>query len=204
MTAAISGTPDVECDVSKREIWLSYTKVSDYEACSKSCMDAPKCKSITYYQDWQGCSQFTTACKKTQSESHTISKNLKEENLNGKECDVSQGETYLSSRKANDLAACKKSCMDATACQSITYYNHGGCSHFSTRCEKTKTDPNANAERLKDFTTTTTTTNPCLNNNGGCHSKRTCTNNAGSAKCGNCPAGYANDGAKGCKGVCVP
>jgi hypothetical protein len=40
---------------------------------------------------------------------------------------------------------------------------------------------------------------PCATNNGGCHSKRACTNNAGSAKCGDCPAGYTNDGAKGCK-----
>merc|ERR1719271_1462723 len=39
----------------------------------------------------------------------------------------------------------------------------------------------------------------CKTNNGGCHSKRTCTNTAGSITCGDCPAGYVNDGAKGCK-----
>ena len=44
-----------------------------------------------------------------------------------------------------------------------------------------------------------TIANPCATNNGGCHSKRTCTNNAGSAKCGDCPDGLTNDGAKGCK-----
>ena len=40
---------------------------------------------------------------------------------------------------------------------------------------------------------------PCYANNGGCHSKRTCIADKGSAKCGDCPAGYINDGAKGCK-----
>ena len=43
----------------------------------------------------------------------------------------------------------------------------------------------------------------CLNNNGGCDSKRTCKNTVGSMSCGDCPAGYVNDGAKGCKGLCV-
>ena len=206
MTAAISGTPDAECDVSTREIWLSYAKVADYAACLKSCTDSPKCKSVTYYHDWRGCSHFKTSCKKTKSYPHTISKNVKPEFLNGKECDVSQGEIFLSKRTVNDLKACKKSCTDATDCQSITYYSHylhDGCKHFATKCEKTKTVEYTHTERLKVFTTTTTSTNPCLNNNGGCNSKRACTNIAGSAKCGNRPSGYANDGAKGCKGLCV-
>ena len=41
----------------------------------------------------------------------------------------------------------------------------------------------------------------CLTNNGGCDSKRKCKNTAGSISCGDCPAGYANDGAKSCKGL---
>ena len=43
----------------------------------------------------------------------------------------------------------------------------------------------------------------CASNNGGCHSQRKCTNTVGSFKCEDCPAGYGNDGAKGCKGLCV-
>ena len=42
----------------------------------------------------------------------------------------------------------------------------------------------------------------CAKSNGGCHSKRKCVNTVGSAKCGDCAAGYTNDGAKGCKGWC--
>merc|ERR1712032_906162 len=48
--------------------------------------------------------------------------------------------------------------------------------------------------------TLTPDVNECLKNNGGCHSKRKCMNTVGSMKCGDCAAGYVNDGAKGCKG----
>ena len=40
----------------------------------------------------------------------------------------------------------------------------------------------------------------CNDNNGGCHSKRTCSFTGGSVKCGDCPAPLTNDGPKGCKG----
>merc|ERR1719460_234094 len=41
---------------------------------------------------------------------------------------------------------------------------------------------------------------PCKTNNGGCDSKRKCTNaGKGVATCGDCPAPQINDGAKGCK-----
>merc|ERR1719331_3718013 len=43
--------------------------------------------------------------------------------------------------------------------------------------------------------------NPCAKNNGGCYSKRKCTNSNGKAKCGNCPKGYTNLGATKCKKV---
>ena len=46
-----------------------------------------------------------------------------------------------------------------------------------------------------------TPVNACLTNNGGCHSKRTCTaiNNKGGRTCGDCTDGWVNDGEKGCK-----
>ena len=44
--------------------------------------------------------------------------------------------------------------------------------------------------------------NECLSNNGGGHAKRACVNSAGSMSCANCASGYANDGPKGCKGLC--
>ena len=42
----------------------------------------------------------------------------------------------------------------------------------------------------------------CATNDGGCDSKRKCVNTVGSMSCDDCPAGYTNYGAKGCKGVC--
>ena len=45
--------------------------------------------------------------------------------------------------------------------------------------------------------------NECLKNNGECHAQRKCINSAGSMSCGDCAAGWDNDGAKGCKGVVI-
>ena len=55
-------------------------------------------------------------------------------------CDVNAGETYLSKSpgKVSNLEECKKSCEDASGCQSITYFKSGWCSHFGTACTKTK------------------------------------------------------------------
>ena len=44
--------------------------------------------------------------------------------------------------------------------------------------------------------------NECATNNGGCHSRRKCTNTVGGRTCGDCPSGYVNDGDTGCKGQC--
>ena len=43
----------------------------------------------------------------------------------------------------------------------------------------------------------------CASDNGGCHSKRKCVNKMGSHSCEDCSAGWANDGALGCKGLCL-
>ena len=72
-------------------------------------------------------------------------------------CDAGAGEIYLgaSSKQVSDEEACKKSCEDAAACKSITFYNGGWCSHFSTECKKTKADSNAVSNRLSRTVTTT-------------------------------------------------
>merc|ERR1719174_510923 len=44
----------------------------------------------------------------------------------------------------------------------------------------------------------------CSKNNGGCHSARKCMVAAGGVKCGDCPKGWSNDGAKGCKKASTP
>merc|ERR1712187_219390 len=65
-------------------------------------------------------------------------------------CDRASGEKYLgtSSKKVSDEDACKKSCEDAAACKSITFWSGGWCSHFSTECKATKEDSNAISARL--------------------------------------------------------
>jgi len=147
-----AGTPDVVCDGSKGEIWIGEPKVKDYDACIKSCTDSAKCKSVTFYANHpagaKGCSHWSTMCKNTKSSAGTLSKNLKGEALNNQECDVSQGEKWLSKTQASDIAACRKSCADEAGCNSFTYYNHGSCSHFSTCCDKTTHVGNAHTERL--------------------------------------------------------
>ena len=72
-------------------------------------------------------------------------------------CDVSAGETYLSKSpgKVSNLEECKKTCEDASGCQSITYFKSGWCSHFGTACTKTKKNNKAvTALRLSTATST--------------------------------------------------
>ena len=51
-----------------------------------------------------------------------------------------------------------------------------------------------------DFVVGCAAVNQCLDNNGGCDSKRTCINTMGGRICGDCPSGYVNDGDIGCAG----
>ena len=41
----------------------------------------------------------------------------------------------------------------------------------------------------------------CKKYNGGCHNKRKCTDTAAGPTCGDCAAGWTNDGPKNCKGL---
>merc|ERR1712032_1686421 len=56
------------------------------------------------------------------------------------ECDEGAGEVYRrnSPGKVETLEQCQKSCEDQAACKSITYFNSGWCSHFSTSCSNFK------------------------------------------------------------------
>ena len=80
------------------------------------------------------------------------------------ECDIASGEKFLcaSSKKVSDEEACKKSCEDAAACKSITFYSSGWCSHFSTECTKTKADGNAISNRLSRAATTASPAGRCI------------------------------------------
>merc|ERR1711939_1028316 len=105
------------------------------------------------------CSHFGTACTKTKKNNKvvialrlstatstskpkvtTAPKRTWREVGSKQICDVSAGETYPSNSpgKVSNLEECKKSCGDASGCQSITYFKSGWCSHFGTACAKTK------------------------------------------------------------------
>ena len=71
--------------------------------------------------------------------------------LKDQECDVAQGEKWLGGGQVADYAACKKSCNGTPRCQSITFYDSGGCSLFSTKCEKTKYSANARSELVREL-----------------------------------------------------
>ena len=154
--AELSGTPNVECDVNQGEKWLSGGPVADYAACKKSCEAEPKCQSVTFY-DSNECSLFLTKCEKTKPKPNARSElvrelaEVKESGvMYGVECDVDQGEIYLAGPKEPDFAACKKSCEDDAQCQSVTFYDHGGCSLFATQCDKTKPSPNAKSKVIRE------------------------------------------------------
>jgi hypothetical protein len=139
-----------ECDVSKGEIRLpkSSGKVSSLAACKQSCKDVAACQSITLFADGQ-CQHFSTKCENRKSHDGAIAMRLKEHTANNKECDQSQGEVYMheSSEVTSSFDACMKSCQGVPACNGITFFARGWCSHFSTGCDKTKSTKDAHARK---------------------------------------------------------
>ena len=145
---------DIQCDAGAGEVYRSQSpgKVSDIAACKKSCENDPGCKSITLFKSgW--CSHFSTKCTKTKWGNKAIAMRLtsasgststpdpssrsKWVQMGTKAaCDTSAGEVYLTSSpgKLANLEKCKQSCQSNSGCKSITYFNSGWCSHFSTPC----------------------------------------------------------------------
>jgi len=56
----------------------------------------------------------------------------------GMVCNDEMGEVWLREPKTPDFEACKKSCLDTDDCNSVTYYPHGGCSHWRSMCKQLK------------------------------------------------------------------
>merc|ERR1712037_594803 len=134
--------------------------------------------SITLFKSgW--CSHFSTECTKTKSANKAIAMRLGtsantpdpsrptttgaqrawvEAGANT-ECDAGAGEVYRSQSpgKVSGIAACKKSCENDPGCKSITFFNSGWCSHYSTGCTKTKTTNKAIAMRLGGVISSSTT-----------------------------------------------
>jgi len=146
---------DAQCNAGAGEVYQrqSSDKVADIEACKKSCEDDAKCRSITFFWRTKWCSHFSTECTKTKSANKAIAMRLtsasgststpdpsarsKWVQMGTKAaCDTSAGEVYLTSSpgKLTNLEKCKQSCQSNSGCKSITYFNSGWCSHFSTPC----------------------------------------------------------------------
>ena len=140
-----------ECDVSKGEKGLpnSSGKVSSLAACQESCKAESACQSITLFADGQ-CQHFSTKCENRKSRDGAIAMRLKDHAANGKECDTSQGEVYMheSSEVTSSYDACMKSCQGVPACNGITFFARGWCSHFSTGCDNTKSTKDAHARKI--------------------------------------------------------
>jgi len=141
------------CGASEIYLGASSKHVSNIDACKKSCEDAAACTSITFYSSgW--CSHFSTECTKGNDipYSNAISIRLSRAattaspartagakftwagRSKNSACDAGAGEIYLgaSSKQVSDEEACSKSCEDAAACKSITFWSSRWCSHFST------------------------------------------------------------------------
>merc|ERR1719198_2763947 len=149
---------NLECDGYDGEVYLesSQGKVPTLAECKESCESAKECTSISYFKSgW--CSHWSTPCKKTRfnkkvavslkftvvPDTVTIPKSGKAKwiEIGAKlECDGYNGEVYLESSrgKVPTLAECKESCESTNECKSISYFNSGWCSHWSTTCKKTK------------------------------------------------------------------
>jgi len=158
----------VACDQGAGEVHLESSpgKVKSLVMCGQMCEARPKCNSITYFKSGY-CSHFSTSCAKTQkngkavvsyryglppattTKSPSASKRLWTSAVSNEQCDTRAGEVFLKSSpgKVSSLDKCKHSCEHAGDCRSITYFNSGWCSHFSTSCEKTKTKRKATVLR---------------------------------------------------------
>merc|ERR1711981_284612 len=137
------------CDVDDGEVWNKEVDTDNFEECKKTCMASNYCLSVTYYNHG-GCSHWSSMCKKYVPREKVRSTNVKGESINKKECDAARGEkwegklTYWVS-----IDQCRATCMNRDDCNAFTYYNHGGCSFFSSCCHATRIVENAHSERWR-------------------------------------------------------
>jgi len=152
-TKPVTTLTDKACDYSASgHLPSSSGFVDSLAACTKSCQASSQCTSITFYgSKW--CSHFSSKCTRlvdmagaktvrfeagAQAKSWTIAGD-------GKECDSGSGEVYLKTSPGNGgtLAQCLTKCGQSASCKSITFFQNGWCSHFSSACTKTKAVANA-------------------------------------------------------------
>merc|ERR1719472_429716 len=160
---------DQACDTSVSGYLQSSSGfVDSLAACAKSCQASSQCMSITLYAS-KWCSHFSSKCTRlvgiTGATTLRFEAGARAEGWalagDGKECDSGAGEVYLKTSPGNGgtLAQCLASCgKSASGCKSITFYQNGWCSHFSSACTKTKAVANAVAFSRADSTTGATIT----------------------------------------------
>ena len=128
------------CDTSAGETYLgeSSGNTASLDKCKESCENEANCKSITY---WNGgwCSHFSTDCSKTKAAAngHAMQKVQTWKSVGS---NLLCNEGGNGGQMADTLDKCKESCAQADNCKSITYWNSGWCSRFSTDCSNTSSN----------------------------------------------------------------
>merc|ERR1712032_1620245 len=107
--------------------------------------------------------------------------------------------------KGMTIEECRAACRKNSACTGIQYSSKNpNCDLIVKSCDFYKKFKKSSrhewlAEDRACFDGASAVVDPCNTNNGGCHSKRKCTSTNGKVTCGNCAAGYVNNGVNGCK-----
>merc|ERR1712032_1334463 len=107
--------------------------------------------------------------------------------------------------KGMTIEECRAACRKNSACTGIQYSSKNpNCDLIVKSCDFYKKFKKSSrhewlAEDRACFDGASAVVDPCKTNNGVCHGKRKCTSTNGRVTCGNCAAGYVNNGATKCK-----
>merc|ERR1712032_215267 len=152
-------------------------KVPSVEACQQGCEAQSGCQSISYLRStW--CSFYSTSCATTTFQNGAVAMRLQGPTTPApattagttapttpgtttptvqweflganEECNQLAGEVFMSTSPGNvgSLDACKSTCQAQSQCKSITYFNSGWCSHYSSECTARRATSKANSYKI--------------------------------------------------------